>query len=307
VLGRRQGRTAREDVKRRDRYPCDGPGAAKRLVIRERVRQRRMHSCAREGHRLSPCEARDARPLFLRASTRPPFPSAIASRARQLIRSMRELGSVLARWADAKRPAAWRTAGRRTLCRASTGGIARGNGRNGSAQRHPSRVAHPAHGSIIDSGDWYQGWRGRLLQEEQNAAPGGPARDEPTPVSTWWLRLARAFARPADVQSGPDDLPLPVDGARLVAFCSSASEEPHATSLVAHARRPAWRPGRSAKTMPRQCQDNAKTMGVGFCADSASFCDGEYAATRLKRLGAPGLSTMLFGRTRLGGPAASGQ
>ena len=155
--------------------PARERGGAQTARERQRVHRRR-HPCPREGHRLSPCEARDARPLFLRASTRPPFPSAIASRvrrARQLIGCMREVGSVLVRWAEAKRPAAWRTAGRRTPCRASTGGIGRGNGRNGSAQRHPSRVGHPAHWEHHRlCGDGYQGRRGRPLPDEQNAAPG---------------------------------------------------------------------------------------------------------------------------------------
>ena len=123
---------------------------------------------------------------------------------------------------------------------------------------------------------------------------GGSARDEPTPVSRWWLRFARTFARPAAVQSGVDDLPLPVDAVRGLSPFARLLRKGHAIGLVAHAK---------ARLAARQ------DCGCRILRRFGVNCVGVYAATRLKRPGAPGLSTVFiwkkFGRTRLGGPAAS--
>jgi hypothetical protein len=191
VSGRRQGRSAREDVKRRDRFLCDGPGwrvapqppccrqqgsrqrgnislrsgatraphspraaVPKRLAKRAqkptelasrptaRNLQRRMHYRPRKGHRLLPCKPATLKPFLCGLGA-----TSLAVRNRLLhmphapranrLETCADLASCRFGWAEAKRPAAWRTAGRRTPCRASTGGIAAmgGTGRPSNIRR----------------------------------------------------------------------------------------------------------------------------------------------------------------------------
>lgn len=194
-------------------------------------------------------------------------------------------------------PAAWRAAGRRTPCRASTGGIARGNVRNDRRGNIRRRVPY---------GDRHQGGEGDCHRTSKTprdhpAGSGLVTRDElrrrKLPKDA--MGLARTCAR----RTGGSLLPRwspSASGPRFVTLCFIA---PGTRCPVGHAQGSCpWRP----------CAE-APTQLVSALATLGGHLRWGYAETRLKR---PRGARSKHGfacrnyvgrKTMLGAPAASGQ